>query len=123
VGKCEHYFEEGITFTIVTSSVNSFRFSPLGNIYDVSGPTMYPIKPDYLKYILGFLISPICHTILNFLNPTLSLQIGDVKKLPLIINNDIKSIIDNIVTANIALSRADWDAFETSWDFKRHPLI
>ena len=122
VGKTVHYFEEGITFTIVTSARNSFRYVPSGFLYDVSGPTMY-VSKDLLLYTLGLVNTKIVYHILRIYNPTISIQIGDIKKLPLIKDINKKHQIDKIVQENITLSKSDWDSFETSWDFKKHPLL
>jgi hypothetical protein len=76
---------------------------------------------ELTEYVIGFLNSPISEKIMRSLNPTLNTNIGDVTALPVIIQNRKK--VSELVIANISLSREDWDAFETSLDFKRHPLI
>lgn len=123
IGNSEHYFEEGITFTIVTSARNSFRYSPIGAIYDVSGPTIYAKNPSILKYLLGYLTSKLVFTILRAYNPTISIQIGDIKKLPFIYSNEYTNKINELVNKNIEIAEEDWDSFENSWNFKIHPLI
>jgi len=60
---------------------------------------------------------------LNVLNPTINIQIGDIGNLPILHDETRKDIVTNIVEENIALSKTDWDSFETSWDFKGCPLI
>lgn len=80
------------------------------------------ISQDYLLFCLGFLNSVVALFSLNVLNPTLNFTAGNIASLPLIISIN-KKIIDSIVNENIVLSKSDWDSFETSWDFKTHPLI
>ena len=118
----EWYFRRGITWSFISSSKFGVRLSPNGFVFDVAGSSLFPKQED-LNYVLGFLSSAICFDILMTLNPTLNFQVGNIKSLPVILDNDRKPEIDCLVTGNISLSRADWDAFETSWDFTRHPLL
>ena len=75
------------------------------------------------NYLLGFLNSCVAELINNMINPTIHLQSGDVGKLPFIIKNEIKESVDSLVESNIRIAKEDWDAFETSWDFIKHPLV
>lgn len=118
------YFKQGITWTALTSSKNTFRFSPYGSVFDSNkGPMLFNNDRTLLNYILGYLVSPISQFIIKILNPSLSLQNSDVDNLPLIIDESKKTIVNTLVQENIDLSKIDWDSFETSWDFERHPLI
>jgi hypothetical protein len=83
---------------------------------------MFP-SADNVNYLLGLLNTQCVTLILNILNPTLNFGAGTIGKIPIIVSREIKPKVEVIVTTNIAISHADWDAFETSWDFKRHPLI
>ena len=114
------YFKQGITWTFVSSQKFGVRLSPYGFAFDVAGSTLF-VNDDELYYVLGFLSSVVCETTIKALNPTMNYQAGNIKSLPILIAN--KEAVDLLVDSNINLSRADWDAFETSWDFKRHPLI
>lgn len=122
IGKTSHYFEQGITLTLVTAARNSFRYSRSGALYDVSGPTLY-CNSNLLNYILGFIAGKIAYKVLRIYNPTISIQIGDIKKLPLIVNEKYVVDVNRLVEENINISKLDWDSFETSWDFVRHPLL
>ena len=118
------YFKQGVTWTALTSSKNTFRFSPYGSVFDSNkGPMLFNNDITLLNYILGYLVSPISQFIIKILNPSLSLQNSDVDNLPLIIDESKKTIVNTLVKENIILSKTDWDSFETSWDFERHPLI
>ena len=123
IGKCGHFFEEGITFTFLTSSVNTFRFSPKGNLYDFAGPTMYPFDVDKTYYLLALFVSKVCYHYLKVINPTINMPIGDIKKLPVIYDLTKKDRINVLSLQNVALAKTDWDLFETSWDFKMHPIV
>jgi hypothetical protein len=118
----EWYFRKGITWSFISSSKFGVRLSPSGFVFDVAGSSLFP-KIEELNYLLGFLSSSICFDILMTLNPTLNFQVGNIKSIPIIFDNNRKSEIDTLVTSNVSLSRADWDAFEASWDFCKQPLI
>ena len=113
------YFIEHITWTDITTKGISFRFVPKGFIFDASANAAFPDKNDYYS-ALAFLNSKIVNVIAQFLNPTLHFKICNFNSLPYAKFN---SVADKIAKENISLSRADWDSFETSWDFKKHPLI
>ncbi len=123
MGKNSHYFERGITYTSLTSSKNSFRYFDEGFLYDVSGPSIYFHDTHKLKYTLGFLCSKVGDYFIKIINPTLSVQLGDIKKIPMLFDNKNKNIIDELVDSAILLSTKDWDNYEISWDFKRNPLL
>lgn len=116
----EHeYFKEGITWSKITSSKSSFRYFMPGFIFDNGGSSLFSNK--YLTYIQGFLNSKVCETLLS-LQPTLNTQPGNIGNLPLkICDSDLD--IELLVKSCREISKADWDAFETSWDFQRHPLV
>jgi hypothetical protein len=117
----QFYFRQSVTWTLISSSSTAFRYKPQGHLFDVAGMSMFPDK-NLLPSILGFCNTIIVREILNIIAPTLNFQVGDIARLPLILSEQ-HSDIDKLVADNIAISRADWDSFETSWDFKRHPLI
>ena len=117
------YFKSGITFPRIGSSSFYARYCPDGFIYDVNAPMSFTNEHEF--FILALYCSKIAITFLSVLAPTLSFQIGDVEKIPVIIP-DNQTILNNInvyVEENINHSKADWDSFETSWDFARHPLL
>lgn len=114
----ESYFESGITWNRISTSKFSARWSSKGNTAGSSSPIYFPI--DHSLYFLAFFNSSVFNSIVSFLNPTVSFQTTDIEKVPVIFKNEnvdefAKSCIDN--------SKNDWDSFETSWDFKKHPLI
>lgn len=118
----ENYYHEGITWTALTSSRNTFRYSPVGSLFDSNkGPMFFHHDKEMLYYLLGLFNSNVAQYILNAMNPSLSLQNGDMENFPVLLMR--KDEAYKIVDKNIRLSRTDWDAFETSWDFQRHPLV
>lgn len=117
------YFHQGITWTALTISKNSFRFSPVGCVFDSNkGPMLFATKEE-AYYLLALLISPVAHMTFQVLNSSVSLQNGDVDKLPVIFENQKKENIIEMSKQNVGLSKTEWDSFEISWDFQRHPFL
>lgn len=118
----ELYFKFGITWSKITSSHCSFRYDNDGFVFSSVGLKGFPNEADKY-YALGFLNSKLVDYYLQVIAPGLSTVSGDIEKLPIIESSKYKLNIDMLVEENIALSKSDWDSYETSWDFKRHPLI
>lgn len=116
----QYYFKEGISWTVVTSKV-CFRRYYQGNIFSNSGQSVIASDSNLLDYLTGALNSCVSEVALNILSPTLGFESGYVNKVPIVISN--QEIVQNIVNANIILGKSDWDSYETSWDFQRHPLL
>lgn len=118
----QYYFRESITWSFISSSCFGVRFSYQGAIFDVAGSSAF-VDTTKIKYFTGLLCSKIVYNFLGLLNPTMNFQVGNVASLPIILNENKKQQIDALVEQNIAISKDDWDSFETSWDFEQHPLI
>ena len=118
-GARNFYCKEGLTWSFISSSKFGIRYLPAGCFFDVAGSTLFSRVDN--AYTLGFLASCVCFDILGILNPTLNYQAGNIKSLPLLIDREVE--VDEYVYQNIQISKDDWDSFETSWDFKEHPLI
>lgn len=117
-----YYFKEGITWSVITSTP-SFRRYYEGHLFSNSGQSIVPETPEMLDYLTGLLNSKISTFVLQILSPTLGFESGYLKKIPIIVDSTRKATVEAITIANIDISRTDWDSFEISWDFKRHPLI
>lgn len=114
------YFKRGLTWGRITSSKIAFREVIKGSLFGDAGPIAFVEKNR--KYILGFLCSKVINNLLSIINPTLNFQISDIMNVPLILDKKC-DYIEKIVSENISISKTDWDSFETSWDFKKHPLV
>lgn len=114
-------FKEGITWNSITSSKFTCRYSPIGFTYDAAGPLCEVKDNDKLYYVLGFLTSKVTEYFFSLINPTINFPSGYLEILPYKFYNE--NNVDYIVKHCISLSKTDWDSFETSWDFKRHPLV
>ena len=111
------FFKESITWGDVTSGPSSFRYCPVGAIFDGRGSSAFP--QHNLSMVLGFLNSNVTKAFLAALNPTLTTTINDLEKLPIL--QPLSSSV--YVEECIRLARANWDNFETSWDFRDQPLL
>ena len=117
-----YYFHEGITWSDITSALFSGRLCEAGFLFDIKGSSGFP-SHETIMYVLGFLNSYISQECIRILNPSVTTQVGDMARIPVIIDGKYKKDVDSIVIDNVAISHSDWDSFETSWDFKEHPLI
>ena len=114
-------FREMITWSRITSSEQSFRYKKSGFLSDMAGFSIYPKEKEKLYEIISLCNSKVVDTFLKFLSPTMNIMIGQICSLPIVSNEDENIIkLGNNCMDN---SKDDWDSFETSWDFKKHPLI
>lgn len=112
-----------ITCTMLTSGRPGFRSAPEDSFYDIAAHCCFP-KESQFNYILGLLNSSLSALCLSAQNPTMNMQVSDIASAPYV-EGDPKSvsIVSGIVAESSDISKIDWDSFETSWDFKRHPLL
>ena len=115
------YFKEAVTWSDVNSGTFSLRYRSKGSIHDVKGMSAFSKDNNLLFKILALLNAKIGNYVFKMINPTISLQIGNFVNFPFI-NYKNESLIE-LVKSNIKLSKQDWDAFETSWDFQKSPLL
>ena len=115
-----YYFREGITWSMITSYKLSVRYVPQGLLFGNGGPTCF--FSDDAKFYLSVLNSKVAEYIIGVVNPTLNTVISDICGIP-IRGYERKNEIDSYTETCISFSKSDWDSFETSWDFKRHPLV
>jgi hypothetical protein len=115
-------FRQALTWSKISSAIFSARFCEGGFLFDDSAAICNHEEVNVLKQILGFLNSKSCQMLLDSLNPTLNVQIGDIANLPILFVDHCAEIIALVETC-IQISRADWDSYEISWDFARHPLL
>ena len=117
------YLKRALTWPFITSGKFSARVLPVGSLWDVAGSPCFFEDELIEKVILGFLCSKVADYILKILNPTINVQAIDISHLPLEITDELKDTCFITVNNNIALAKKDWDAFEVSWDFSKHPLV
>lgn len=119
----DYYFKEGMTWSTISSSSLSMRYSPKGFLFETKGSVCFADNAENLKYLLGMMNTPIVAEILTALAPTLDFHEGPLSKIPAIIDDNAKTDVTAVVDENISMSRMNWDSYETSWDFTVNPLI
>lgn len=119
----EFYFRECATWNKTGTGDICVRYSDDGNTFNTGGCCLFTKSENELYYIMGLLNSNVMKVYLSFLCPTFSFAAGDVAKIPVIYDSMADSEIKKIVLSAIGISKKDWDAHETSWDFLTHPFI
>ena len=116
----EFNFAQAITMSRIGSGITSFRFLPNGFITEGASNNIY-FKENW-ENLLAFLNSKVCDFILELYNPTINVMPDDLRNLPL---TYLQASIccNHQVNKAVMLSKTDWDSYETSWDFKRNPLV
>ena len=116
----DKFFKQSVTWSKISSGNIAFRFKPKGFIFDVAGTSIFGDE-KMLLFLMGLLNSKPSSLILSCLSPTLNYEVGHIASIPCLSTNE-QEIIPSIED-NIAISKLDWDAHETSWDFQRNPLL
>lgn len=115
------YFKEGATWSFELYGDNlSLRFLPQGFLIHHRGPGIYGNSQITTFQVMGFLLSKVAGYFLRVLNPTISCSAGVVNKIPVLSPNTWN---DNLTKTNVEIAKQDWDAHETSWDFRRNGLL
>ena len=116
-----YYFRPSFSWSLISSSVAAFRYKPYGQLFDVAGMSCFADKHFY--YLLALCNTNIVMEVLKVIAPTINYQCGDIANIPVIIDSEKESLVEEITKQNVSISNADWDSFETSWDFNKHPLV
>lgn len=122
IANYQYFMKPGLTWSTLSSMNFSIRWFDEGFIFDNGGCCIFELQ-DMRKYLCALLNSTVFKYIFGQLNPTLNFQSGEVAKFPVIRSDGDKEIIDNLSYQNVQLSKCDYDSFETSWDFERHPML
>jgi len=117
----QFYFRENITWGRISSGTPTFRYTPPGTISETAGCCVFFDNTSTINKILGLLNSNVFSYSLSIINPSLCCQTGDIGKIP-VIDFESEKICD-VVDSNIEISKSDWDAHETSWDFQTNELV
>ncbi|MEN6552894.1 MAG: BREX-1 system adenine-specific DNA-methyltransferase PglX [Methanobacterium sp.] len=117
-----YYLREHVSWSLLTSGTLSTRYFPKGFLWDVAGPGIFE-KSNSMFYLQGLIASKVGIKFLEIINPTLNFPVESIVKIPLIMNNEKKPIIDSLVIENISIAKNNWDNFETSWKFNKHVLL
>ena len=119
----QYYFDKCITWSDISGRNFGGRYCDYGFVFDVKGSSGFP-KEDNLLYILAFLNSKLTPMYIDILNPTITTQVGDLKRMPLLnIEENNKKRIEELAKQNIDITKNNWNLFETSWGFKKQPIL
>ena len=117
-------FKEGITWNSISSSRFHCRYVPKGFLFDAAGPLCEVLDEALLAFMLGLLSSSTFAYFMQLMNPTMNFPPGYLGAVPFVQPADAeKENVNKLVKGNVELSKQDWNSFETSWDFARHPLV
>ena len=120
----KYYLRESLSWSSISGEKIGIRYYPAGFIFDTAGPSMFIDDHQKRHWVHAFLSTSVAQYYIRALNPTINLLATDIANLPIPQRVDMEnSNISSIVTSNINLSKDDWDSFETSWDFRMHPLV
>ncbi|MEZ8167030.1 MULTISPECIES: BREX-1 system adenine-specific DNA-methyltransferase PglX [unclassified Vibrio] len=115
----QYYFKEGLTWSALSSSSLSMRYSPSTHMFETKGAMCFPINHATLLNVLGYANSKLVNHFLLATSPTLDFHEGPVGRLPYI---DSASVAGNTKRL-IDIHKQDWDSYETSWDFQNNPIV
>ena len=119
-----YYFKKSISWSLTSSVGCGFRYNPNAALFDVNGMSLFPNEEKDFMFLLGALNTTPYQMFSFIINPTLALQCGDVARFPAPTSTPEKQIlIERLAGQNYTISRTDWDAHETSWDFQENELV
>lgn len=115
-------FKPSVTWSDISSGQISFRYKPVGHVFNASGPSFFG-KNNTLLYLQGAMNCSVIQRVSHTLSPTLHFEVGQVALYPVVLDNRELEKVSSIVVEQRILSEIDWNSFEETWDFKSHPLI
>lgn len=119
----QFYFQEGISWTSLSSGNTSFRRYKEGFIFSNSGQAVVGASSDTLDFLTALLNSRFSKEVLDIITPTMGFESGYIAKIPVVVpEHELLSYVINLSREQVRLSSNDWNSYETSWDFKRNPL-
>ena len=119
----DYIFQEGITWTALSSGNFGARYSKQGKLADSKGSMLYLHNTKNTNYALAFLNSAVSSHILKVTSQTLDFKPGRISELPMKIEDNFFEMITSLSRDAVTISKNDWDSFEVSWDFERHSLL
>lgn len=119
----KYMFLSEITWSKISSGHAAFRHKDEGHLFDVAGLCLFPNEENTGLSLLAFCNSSVAQSFLSFLCPTLNFEVGGVCSMPLVDLDGVRDEVDRLASDCISESLTDYSSFETSCDFKRHPLV
>lgn len=118
----KYYFKQSLTWSALTSGSFSVRWSNEGAVFGSGGYSAFVDDKD-IFYILALMNSKVNSIFIKIVSPTLNYEVGHIKTIPVVMESKTKNTVDSLTKELVNASKTDWDSFETSWDFKEHPLV
>lgn len=119
----DYYFKPSLSWSFISAAKFGIRYYPKGFVFDIAGSSVFANNSGDMYKLLAFLGSEVAVYALQILNPTMNYQAGNVRQLPMIDGILSNEEIGILAKRNVELAMADWNSFETSWGFVKHPLI
>lgn len=119
----QYYFRDGVTWSTLSSAAFAARWHMNGGLFDIKGSTCFFDNKETQSYVMGLMNSKPFNMMLQVISPTLDYNAGYIGKVPVKIDRAQICIVSGLVGSCIDVAKEDWDAFETSWDFQRHPTV
>jgi hypothetical protein len=117
-----HYFLPNITWSELASHTFGVRYQPSGFVFNIKGPCLFPHEISF-EYLLGALNTNSFNYLVKGISNSLSINGGDVEKIPLILNPEKQLLVEKIAGESVSISKEEWDSKETSWDFVQNECI
>lgn len=117
----QYFFKSSVSWSLVSPGIPAFRFRPEGELFDVAG--MCCFSDEHLYQLLALFNSKVAFEMLKVLAPTINYQCGDIGNIPIKLNHSHKEAVEWLTRSNVELCKEDWDSFEVSREFKKHPLV
>jgi len=115
------YFQSGLTWSTISSSLIAFRFSPKGFLFETKGSICFLQNPEKTNQVFGFLNSCVAQHILSAFSPTLDYHEGPISRVPILLRSSWRG--ENDIDLCVSLSQQDWDTYEASWSFRKHSFL
>ena len=115
-------FRETVCWSMISSGKPSFRWFPSGGLVEHASSGLFDSRLS-LFWLLAFCNSSVATAMLALISPTLNYEVSKIGSLPVLRKSTVDDSVDTLSLGAISASKSDWDSFETSWDFKRHPLL
>ena len=119
----DYNFKEHITWTDLSTGDFSARYTPNGALFDTSGPALFLKDRSFTNYLLGLMNTKVMQTIVRIYCSGMHYSSGAVGKVAFLYDTNLKNEVEKSSVDCLAISRTDYNSFETSWDFKEHPLV
>lgn len=121
----DRYFDELISWNKISSGQMSVRYQPQGIIPGDASPFLHSTSQDHniILYAMAMLNSKIAAAIVEVLSPTLNFEVGNIAEIPVAVDASAQARVITTVDSCVQITRNEWDSYETSWDFKRNPLV